>query len=151
MDSRPDTWAHIHEVRARLLQVVGCLLDRAHVHDQSKLVEPELACFDLFTPKLETLEYGSDEYKECLEGMQVGLDHHYANNDHHPEHFRLGIAEMNLLQMMEMLADWKAATLRHKDGDLAKSIEFNQGRFGYSDEVKHLLFRTANDLGWLLP
>jgi hypothetical protein len=38
---------------------------------------------------------------------------------------------MDLVQVIEMLADWKAATLRHADGSLTRSIIQNADRFGY--------------------
>jgi hypothetical protein len=148
-DSRPDTYEHIAEVRARLLDVAKDLIDRAHRHDASKLVEPELSTFDEFTPKLRDSTYGSDEYKSFLAGMGEGLKHHYASNDHHPEHHPGGVRDMDLVQMIEMLADWKAATLRHADGDLGRSITQNAKRFDYGDEVTRLLWLTADRMGWL--
>jgi hypothetical protein len=48
-----------------------------------------------------------------------------------------------------MLADWKAATLRHADGDLARSIEQNAERFGYDDKMKKLLYNTATYFNWV--
>ena len=78
-----------------------------------------------------TSTYGSDEYKQFLVGMGEGLNHHYANNDHHPEHWQHGIADMDLIQVIEMLADWKAATLRHENGSLSRSIAQNAERFEY--------------------
>ena len=52
--------------------------------------------------------------------------------------------------MQEMLADWNASTKRMKGGgDLRQSIEINQGRFGYSGDVKAILLNTARDLGML--
>jgi len=72
------------------------------------------------------------------------LDHHYAFNRHHPECHLNGMKDMNLLDIVEMLCDWKAATMRHADGDLRKSIEINQGRFGYSDDLKRILHNTAD-------
>lgn len=81
--------------------------------------------------------------------MKPALDHHYAHNRHHPEHFPDGIRGMSLLDLVEMLADWKAATERHADGDLARSIEINQARFGYGDELKVVLRNTAKDMGWI--
>lgn len=148
-DSRPDTYAHISVVREHLHQAIRELLHRAAVHDESKLVSPEVEVFDEYTPKLADSTYGSEEYKRFLEGMGEGLRHHYEHNRHHPEHFPDGIREMNLIDVIEMLADWKAATLRHKDGDLARSIEVNAERFGYGDELKRLLLHTANDMGWM--
>lgn len=148
-DSRPDTFAHIEVVRANLFQVVRNLCVRATVHDASKLEEPEKSVFDEMTPKLKGSTYGSDEYKGYLAVMKTALDHHYAHNSHHPEHYPNGIKGMCLLDVIEMLADWKAATMRHADGDLAKSIEINQKRFGYSDELKAILTNTARRLGWI--
>lgn len=148
-DSRPDTYAHIATVRGFLLDVVHDLTERAHEHDASKLVEPELSVFDEFTPKLRDSTYGSDEYKAFLGGMGEGLRHHYEHNDHHPEYFPDGIHEMDLLQVIEMLCDWKAATLRHADGDLARSIAQNSERFGYGSEFARLLANTARNLGWI--
>lgn len=151
-DSRPDTWAHIHTVQERLGLIIDRLRERAHVHDQSKLVEPEVGVFDEYTPKLKHSTYGSDEYKGFLDGMGVGLRHHYAANSHHPEHYgTAGIHGMDLLDLIEMLADWKAATERHDDGDLARSIEVNRQRFGYGPEIETLLIATADRLGWLPP
>jgi hypothetical protein len=81
--------------------------------------------------------------------MGVGLEHHYAVNDHHPEHFAEGIHGMDLLQLIEMLADWKAATMRHNDGSLRESIFKNASRFAYDETMTMLLLRTSANLGWL--
>ena len=147
-DSRPDTQEHIKQVR-RLLAAVGDeLFICASRHDQSKLIEPEVSTFDEFTPKLKATTYGSDEYKEFLEAMGPALDHHYKFNSHHPEHYTEGINGMDLIGIIEMLADWKAATLRHDDGNLSRSIEINQERFGYDDSFKAILQNTASRMVW---
>ena len=78
--------------------------------------------------------------------MKPALDHHYAVNSHHPEFYADGIRGMSLLDITEMLCDWKAAALRHADGNILKSIEINQKRFGYSDELKQILFNTVHAL-----
>lgn len=146
-DSRVDTRKHINEVRKLLQKVIANLRLRAFNHDASKLNEPEKSTFDLYTPKLRNTTYGSEEYKCYLEAMKPALDHHYSHNQHHPEFWANGIRDMSLLDIIEMLCDWKAATLRHADGSLAKSIEINQKRFGYSDEMKNHLILTATELG----
>src|SRR5687767_11067759 len=117
-DSRPDTRAHIHRVDQLLAQICVELANRGREHDASKLVDPELSTFNEYTPKLKHSTYGSDEYKGFLAGMGKGLSHHYAHNRHHPEHFESGIDDMTLVDIVEMLADWKAATERHEDGSL---------------------------------
>lgn len=148
-DSRPDTYAHIATVREYLLKVAHLLTMRGHDHDLSKLEEPEKSVFDVVTPKLKELTYDSPEYKASLAEMGDALKHHYAANDHHPEHFENGIADMDLIQVMEMLCDWKAATLRHTDGDLHSSIVQNAQRFAYGVEMRDLLMNTAKNMGWL--
>jgi hypothetical protein len=142
-DSRPETYEHIAVVRYYLLDLAMDLLARAHIHDKSKLESPEVEVFDEFTPKLKDSTYGSPEYQEHLVGMGLGLKHHYAVNRHHPEHHERGIHDMDLLDLTEMICDWKAATERHADGDIEKSISVNRDRFGYGDEIEALLRNTA--------
>jgi hypothetical protein len=145
-DSRPDTHEHIAQVRGLVLGVAADLTERAHRHDRSKLESPEVEVFDRVTPELAELTYGSEEYKASLASMGVALQHHYAVNDHHPEHFDGGIAEMDLIQLTEMLCDWIAATRRHADGDIRRSIDQNAERFGYGEEIRRLLHNTVDAL-----
>jgi len=141
-DSRPATREHIDHVQELLFKMGIALTARRPIHDASKLQEPELSTFNEYTPKLAGCTYGSDEYQKYLKAMKPALDHHYATNRHHPEHFEDGVKGMNLIDIVEMLCDWKAATLRHNDGDIRKSIEINQNRFGFSDELKQILLNT---------
>lgn len=145
-DSRPETYEHIGVVRRNLMVIVKELLDRADGHDASKLEDPELATFNEYTSKLKHSTYGSEEYKGFLVGMGEGLTHHYASNRHHPEHHQDGIAGMNLVDLVEMICDWLAATKRHADGDIRRSIDVNQERFGYDDQVKAILHNTVDVL-----
>lgn len=147
-DSRPETLAHIDRVRELLTQVMQELSDRAIDHDASKLVDPELDTFNEYTPQLKASTYGSEEYGGYLKGMAGGLRHHYEHNRHHPEHFAGGINDMNLIDLIEMLADWKAATERHDDGDLARSLGIQKGRFHISQQLADVLWNTADYLGW---
>jgi Family of unknown function (DUF5662) len=148
-DSRADTLIHAQRVAELLGAVMKELVDRASCHDRSKTEPPEVAVFDEFTPKLKTLTYGSDEYKASLAAMGDGLEHHYAANRHHPEHFAEGVAGMTLVDVVEMLADWKAATERVQDGDLRRSLGIQQERFGISDDLAAILRNTAGHFGWL--
>lgn len=159
-DSKKDTLKHKKQVEMFMKKCARNLIFRGIMHDNSKLEYPEKDIFDEYTPKLKDCTYGSDEYKKYLEEMQVALEHHYENNDHHPEYFDRrykqrdgkgtpvfdGLSGMNVLQFTEMICDWYAATKRHSDGDIYKSIEINQKRFGFSDEVKSIIINTVN---WL--
>ena len=136
------TLEHIAQVRRLLDRIIIELLRRAEQHDQSKLTAPELQTFVEYTPKLAESTYGSQEYQAYLRAMKPALDHHYAQNRHHPEHFPDGVNDMNLVDLLEMLCDWQAATLRQRDGDLTKSLAISQARFGISDQLARILQNT---------
>lgn len=150
-DSIPDTNKHIARVQV-LLELAECKLsERAHVHDRSKLEDPEKSIFDEMTPKLAGSTYGSEEYKGFLAQMKPALDHHYAANSHHPEHYPNGVYGMSLFDVLEMLIDWKAAGERHNDGSIERSLKVNRERFKISDQLHAILENTAKELGWIGP
>lgn len=149
-DSREDTLAHIARVSQFLQLCANNLCTRGNVHDRSKLEEPEKSTFDACTLKLKAMAYGSDEYKAALAELKPALDHHYAANSHHPEHFgEAGVDGMTLFDVVEMLMDWKAATERMANGgDIRKSIEINTGRFKLTPQLADILRNTVEEMKW---
>lgn len=131
-------------VRNYLNVCIRELLTRGEQHDQSKLEAPEVEAYDAITDGLRGLTYGSDAYRAVLKANKPAIDHHYQTYRHHPEHFPAGYLAMTLIDLLEMLCDWRAASLRHNDGSLYDSLEINQTRFGYSDELKQILRNTAD-------
>lgn len=148
-DSTLSTLQHSRRVDELMLQLIAGVQTRLHKHDESKMHDPEKAVFDEYTPKLKGATYGSEEYKRWLQEMQSALDHHYANNRHHPQFFENGVDGMTLVDLVEMLADWKAATERSDSGDLRRSLEINQDRFGMAPQLVSVLRNTAVELGWI--
>lgn len=150
-DSLKDTYEHIKTVRKYGLKVLLDWLFRMDTHDASKTEKPEKSMYDEFNPLLKSLEYGSKEYDATRNKMGVALTHHYENNRHHPEFFVDGVDGMNLIDMLEMLVDWKSASERMKNGtgDLRKSIEINSDRFHMNEKHKLLLLNTASYLEWI--
>jgi len=138
-----ETQKHIENVRKFIRYMTDKLTQRGVDHDSSKLVSPEVDLFAQYTKKLSKVVYNGDEYKQFLENLKPALDHHYATNRHHPEHFQNGITDMTLIDIVEMFCDWKAATLRMNDGNLLKSIEQNAERFNIDGQLKQILLNTA--------
>lgn len=147
-DSTKDTLLHIKRVSQLLTEAASELIRRANIHDNSKLESPEKEYFDEYTPKLAGSTYGSDEYKSFLKELKVALDHHYAHNSHHPEHYENGINGFDLFDLIEMFFDWKAATERHNDGNIYKSIKINKDRFKISEQLESILSNTAKRLNY---
>ena len=145
MNVKAETLQHIRRVQELLGRVLANLITRQALHDNSKLESPEAEAFERLTPLLWDTTYGSERYEELRRELGDALKHHYANNSHHPEHYREGIRGMSLIDLIEMLVDWRAATERHADGCIRKSIEINQKRFGYSDELKQIFINTVNE------
>lgn len=175
-EARFKTMRHIETVRNYLAVIIRELISRQERHDQSKLESPEVEAYDEITRLLRGLTYGSEEYKASLRSQKPAIDHHYSVNRHHPEFFVTlecggcykrfpkdatgycdqcgynlfpsspSLRDMNLIDIIEMLCDWKAAGLRHTDGDIFRSIEINKERFGYSEELAQILRNTAE---WL--
>lgn len=138
-----ETQKHIEQVRKYIRFMIDKLDMRGVKHDASKLESPEVEVFADYTSKLNEVTFGSDEYKQRLSEMKPALDHHYASNRHHPEHFMNGINDMTLIDILEMFCDWKASTLRYNDGNLLKSIEANAERFSIDSQLKQILLNTA--------
>lgn len=147
-DSTPDTLRHIKRVATLLAEAATELLQRGARHDDSKLEGPEKELVDIYTPKLKDCTYGSDEYKGYLEELGVALQHHYKNNSHHPEHYENGVDGMDLFDLIEMFFDWKAASERHTDGNIYRSIEMNTERFNLSPQTVSILTNTARRLDY---
>lgn len=178
-DSRPETIEHIMRVRELLYIVQNKLEARGFAHDQSKLGPEEKPIFDRVTGRLKGMTYGSDEYRASIAELGPALVHHYANNSHHPEHYQKDVciicfAEfpagskavcdrcgngqfstepnvdgMSLLDLIEMLCDWKAAGERHADGSIVRSLTVNKTRFKISDQLQSILENTAREMGWM--
>ncbi len=71
-----------------------------------------------------------------FEGVSIA-EHKEANS---------GINDMTLIDIIEMFCDWKAASLRHADGDFLESLEYNRKRFNISEQLHDIFLNTANAL-----
>lgn len=141
-----ETHKHIGQVRDNLNIFMRDIIDRGEKHDLSKLESPEVEIFGEHTEALSKIEYGSEEYHANLELIKPAIEHHYAKNRHHPEHWPNGINDMTLSDLVEMVCDWKAATQRNKDGNIRKSIEINAERYKLSPQLRKILENTVREL-----
>lgn len=137
--ARVETLEHIIRVQELLAKVVAELTERGLKHDKSKLESPEIEIFAQHTKETQTITYGKDklspEYEESIKKIDEALKHHYSVNRHHPQHHENGIDDMNIVDIVEMLCDWKASSERYKDGDIKNSIKVNETRFKVSPQL----------------
>lgn len=137
-----STHQHINDVRDKLNIFVRLLLQRGDRHDESKLEEPELSGFAEVNDELPKLVYNSEEYKENLAKLEDTLRAHYGANRHHPQHWENGVNDMDLIDILEMLADWLSSTKRNKGGNLNFSLKDNAERFGIGDQLLAIMTNT---------
>ena len=159
-ESIEATTKHQRSVERKMAYAMAILSTKLHSHDESKLHSPELEMFSAYGPKLKGMTYDADpesEYQQCLTEMRMSeefntaLKHHYKHNDHHPEYFENGIADMTLMHLIEMICDWIAASERHDDGNVIRSIEQNKSRFGYGDVLAKIFANTVKSIKEYIP
>lgn len=117
---------HVSMVRALLRKVAHRLLERADLHDLSKLAEDELGGM----ARISQNKFGSLEYVGALSSPVVKL--HWSRNSHHPEHFEQGFKDMSVVDVIEMVCDWKAANMLREHLEWEESIDIMAERLHLS-------------------
>jgi len=141
-----ETQKHIDLVNQLGRILTSELTVRLANHDKSKLESPEVEEFAKVTNGLASTTYGSEEYQKFLkEDLAVALEHHYARNRHHPEHFGdRGVDGMNLFDLIEMFLDWLAASKRQNNGNLMVSIDKSCERFHINGTLENVFKNTVD-------
>ena len=148
-DTLLETLRHQSDVRAALSEMRADLDRRGFLHDRTKLEELEFWTFTRTRPKFREAEYGSEEYRQCTEEARPAVEHHYAHNRHHVAFHEDGFAGMNLLDILEMLADWKAAAVRSPGLGLRDSLPRAYEKYGIPENMQRHIEATLEYLGWL--
>jgi len=140
---------HRVEVQENLAQMRSVLKKRGIVHDKSKFTAIEFDAFVSTRPKFSKANYGTTEYQECVDEIKPAIDHHYSNNRHHPGFFKNGFANMNLFDILEMLADWKAASNRSPDLSFLDSLPIAFKKYSIPENMQTHIMNTLASLGWI--
>lgn len=141
------TQSHIRDVQELLEDFENLLHLRGHYHDESKLEEPELSGYGNLHEEIKDLPTGSPSYQAVIEKYRPAVDHHYQNNSHHPQHFPNGVNGMSLLDVIEMLCDWKAS-ITAVGKDFPTELELNFKRFAIDNQLQDIMRNTCEELGW---
>ena len=86
--------------------------------------------------------YCRECYREYSKDVKI-CDFCYEENLEIKDH---GIQEMNLIDLIEMFCDWIAATERHNDGDIYKSLDYCMEKYVISDQLYNILKNTAKQI-----
>jgi len=146
-----DTIIHVSEVQENLQWMIHDLTMRSIVHDRSKFQDPEFSVFCSTRPEFKKANYGTPEYAAVCQKAKEGVEHHYRHNRHHTAYHENGVKDMNLLDVLEMLADWKAASRRSPDLTFADSLNTAFKKYEIGPELQNLILNTINWLHWDSP
>jgi hypothetical protein len=144
------THKHISRVRELLNGFAIEMIKRGDRHDASKfeLVELEpLAKMQAIIDAEGPAQFGTEEYKRRTDMLGDMITHHRAKNSHHPEHYPLGVAGMDLFDIVEMFFDWKAASERGKDSCMRLSAACH--KYDVREPLRSILYNTAERLGYV--
>ena len=111
---------------------------RAIAHDLSKLRIDEFSGFVAINKVAREHPYGSKEYKKSLKDNDV-IDLHFSRNSHHPEYHEAQVADMGLFDIIEMVCDWKSASMTYGNTTLLEALEIQIKRFGLTKEQLYLI------------
>ena len=139
--------AHIRGVQTWMRHVIMLWTNRMVTHDQSKYSSPELPLIHQ-KARLDSIPLNTPDYYDALSQIKSAVQAHYECNTHHPEHYANGVLDMSLLDLMEMICDWRVAA-EMNGTDLTVSFEKCVERFCISQELRTVLMNTYREMGWI--
>lgn len=129
-----------------LTPIIQDLIKRSEDHDNSKFSEEEFLGLVEAMDDIRKYPYGTPEYNEMRQKHSKTYNVHYKKNRHHPEHYINGIEDMDLLDLIEMLVDWKSASMRTENGGtIAGSIKIGTEKYNISPQLVKILENTARN------
>ncbi len=151
MDERTEqilkTMRHIRTIQGYMTLIGTEWVERTRRHDESKLDDIELYGYVGIAEATKGLTAGSQEYLDALEPYKTVIRRHYILNDHHPEHFANRVNGMNLIQVLEMVCDWIAASTDREMHPM-QSIDTQCTRFNIDAQLKQIIINTMDKLGF---
>jgi len=143
-DAEAKTGIQNHQLRVEELMrvVIEELKERALTHDDSKLDDEESETYLKIIPKMYGDDKVTDEQRAKMKiAAQPAIEHHYSVNAHHPEYHEAGVDSMTLVDIIEMVCDWKAASER-SGNNLMDNMENNQARFRLTGQLRNIIENT---------
>lgn len=134
-------------VRQQMRRLAHALLEAADVHDLSKFAPAEFLGFANLGRAVRDMEFGSPEYEMAMKMYADTIALHHADNPHHPEcHPYGGIKVMNLVEIIEMVADWGAAAATYRNASFGKGVKIQTKRHNLDPQHLYLVWLIRDAL-----
>ena len=134
------TFMHRTHVDSLMRNVANEIRKRGKLHDVSKLSGIEFSFGEMyFDGYIKANKYYATvpDVNEYNKNMAPAFAEHYKHNDHHVEHFKKGLPDMNLLQLTEFLCD-EFAYMRERGYvkyECIEEIERRLSSYGASEDL----------------
>jgi hypothetical protein len=126
-----------------IVKICFSLLKRAIKHDITKFSKEEFEYVYLLSVNDKNNKFGSKEYYDLVNSTISAKTAHFTRNRHHIEYHE-SITKMNYIDILEMIADWCAATKR-KNGDIYCSVDINSKNYSIDKNIKDNIISTINE------
>ena len=138
---------HIGFIRDDLIEIIHQLYLRALHHDDSKWTDDERPYYEKSDEAVNFYGKDIDSYEELLKITAPitapAIKHHFEVSKHHPEHYKNGVNDMSLVDIIEMVCDWHSSA---KTRGLPLDCEFNFKRFGIDEQLQKIIENTIKEL-----
>jgi len=136
---------HKEDIAKMLAKFAGEISYRSAIHDNSKFDTDEFNACSENVNEFGKHEFDSPGERELRLRLSDAFSSHRKKNRHHPEHFDNGIDGMNLIDLLEMVADWRSASNRNAGDSIRKSLPIVQEKYKISPQLMNVLTNTIRD------
>lgn len=120
-----ETLAHQKSIAEKLNALAKSLIDRGEHHDEAKFTPEELPLLASEDPR----------------SVDIAMQHHYRLTRHHPQHFKNGMRDMCLIDLVETFVDWEMDA-EEEGKDFSEILAEKQKEFGFSDDIRDIMQNT---------
>ncbi len=139
------TIAHKESIARYMAKFSAELAYRAAIHDNSKFQKDELEGYSECADEFNTHPFDSAAERLLREKLTKVMSLHRTRNRHHPEYFENGIDDMNLIDLIEMISDWKSASERAPGDSVRKGLPIMKDKYNISPQLLKILENTFRD------
>jgi len=134
------------------------MLDKSSMKEDSRLpaIEESGLTDGRFTGESGLMDKRFKEVSETMKhtvdltlNLDAAIEHHHANNRHHTAFHKNEFSGMNLFDILEMLADWKAASRRSPNLSFADSLPKAFEKYSVPKNMQKHIMETLKYLKWI--
>jgi hypothetical protein len=142
---RQDIIDHKEKVAENMLKVQTELTRRMFRHDNDKIANDLIfETYNEYNHQLRAQKYDSPQFKQFAKIMQPAVRLHTSKNRHHfyDKANKMDFSQVDLLDLIETLADWVGATARNPNADYQAALNYNFEKYEIPNQWRTLLINT---------